>query len=43
MDGSAIVMLVIGAVFLWGGLAVAAVHYFRSSRREGRERGVEEV
>lgn len=34
MDGSAIVMLLIGAVFLWGGLLVAALHYWRSSRRD---------
>lgn len=35
MDGSAIVMLLIGAVLLWGGFTVAAVHYWRASRRDG--------
>ena len=34
MDTAAIVMLVFGAVFLWGGLAVAAVHYVIAARRD---------
>ena len=34
VDPSAVVMLLIGALFLWGGLALAAVHYVRASRRD---------
>ena len=34
MDTGAIVMLIFGALFLWGGLAVAVVTYQRASRRE---------
>ncbi|MPZ96558.1 MAG: MetS family NSS transporter small subunit [Propionibacteriales bacterium] len=33
MDASAIIMFVIGAVFLWGGVLVAIVNYARASRR----------
>ena len=36
MDTAAIVMLVFGALFLWGGLAVAAVHYVLAARRDAR-------
>jgi hypothetical protein len=36
MDTAAIVMLVFGAAFLWGGLAVAAAHYVRAARRDSR-------
>lgn len=34
MDTGAIIMFVIGATLLWGGLAVAVVTYQRASRRE---------
>ena len=34
MDTAAIVMLVFGATFLWGGLAVAVVHYVVAARRD---------
>lgn len=34
MGTSAIVMFVIGAVFLWGGVIVAVISYVRASRRE---------
>ncbi len=34
MDTGAIVMFVIGALFLWGGLLLAVVNYQRASRRE---------
>lgn len=34
MDTGAIIMLVIGAILLWGGLVVAVVNYQRASRRE---------
>lgn len=34
MDTAAIVMLVFGGAFLWGGLAVAVVHYVRAARRD---------
>lgn len=34
MSASAIVMLIVGAVLLWGGVAVAVVNYVRMSRRE---------
>lgn len=39
MDASAIVMLLIGAIFLWGGVAVAVASYVRASRRDTREFG----
>jgi hypothetical protein len=34
MDTAAIVMLVFGAIFLWGGVAAAAIHYFVAARRD---------
>ena len=34
MGTSAIIMFVIGALLLWGGLAVAVVNYQRASRRD---------
>jgi len=34
MAGSAIAMLVFGALFLWGGLVVAVLNYQRASRGE---------
>jgi hypothetical protein len=34
MSTGAIIMLVLGALFLWGGLALAIVNYQRVSRRE---------
>jgi hypothetical protein len=34
MDIGAIVMFLVGAVGLWGGLALAIVTYNRASRRE---------
>ncbi|HEX6249726.1 MAG TPA: MetS family NSS transporter small subunit [Nocardioidaceae bacterium] len=34
MDTSAIIMLLIGAVFLWGGVAAVTVNYIRASRRD---------
>jgi len=37
MSADAIVMFVIGAVFLWGGVAVSVVNYVRASSR-GRGR-----
>jgi len=36
VDASAIVMFLIGAVFLWGGVAVSIANYARASRRESR-------
>ncbi len=36
MGTSAIVMLLIGAVFLWGGVAVAVLNYARASRGDER-------
>lgn len=33
MGTSAIVMFVIGAVFLWGGVLVAVISYVRAARR----------
>lgn len=33
MDTGAIVMFVIGAVFLWGGVALTVTNYVRASRR----------
>ena len=34
METSAVIMLVFGAVALWGGLILAIVNYQRSARRE---------
>ncbi|GAB2692288.1 methionine/alanine import family NSS transporter small subunit [Thalassiella azotivora] len=34
MGTSAVVMLLVGAVFLWGGFLLAAVTYWRSSKRD---------
>lgn len=34
MDTSAVIMFLVGALGLWGGLAVAIVSYQRASRRE---------
>jgi hypothetical protein len=34
MSTGAIVMLIFGALFLWGGLAVSIISYQRASRRE---------
>lgn len=34
MDTGAIIMFLVGAIFLWGGLALAVVHYQRVSRRD---------
>ena len=34
MSTGAIVMLIFGALFLWGGLALAILNYQRASRRE---------
>jgi hypothetical protein len=34
MDTAAIIMLVIGAIFLWGGVAAAAIHYVVAARRD---------
>jgi hypothetical protein len=36
MSTSATIMLLIGAVFLWGGVAVASLHYVRASRKDTR-------
>jgi hypothetical protein len=36
MGTSAIVMLLIGAVFLWGGVAAAIINYAVHSRRDSR-------
>lgn len=37
MSGAAIAMLVFGALFLWGGLALAILNYQRASRRENAD------
>lgn len=37
MDASAIIMLLIGAVFLWGGVAVVTANYVRVSRKQPKE------
>lgn len=42
MDTSAVVMLLVGAVFLWGGVAASAAHYVRASRRENRSERLSE-
>jgi hypothetical protein len=34
MDTSAIIMFIIGAVFLWGGVVAAVINYVRASRRQ---------
>lgn len=34
MGTSAVIMLVIGGLLLWGGLAVAVVHYQRAARND---------
>ena len=34
MDTSAIIMLLVGAIGLWGGLILAIINYNRVSRRE---------
>ena len=34
MDTAAIIMLIVGAVGLWGGLVLAIISYNRASRRE---------
>jgi hypothetical protein len=34
MDTAAIIMFLVGALGLWGGLVLAIVHYSRSSRRQ---------
>ncbi|HEX2177844.1 MAG TPA: methionine/alanine import family NSS transporter small subunit [Nocardioidaceae bacterium] len=36
MGTSAIIMLLIGALLLWGGVAVAVLNYARHSRRDER-------
>lgn len=37
MDTGAIIMLIIGAVGLWGGLVLAIINYNRASRRQNAE------
>ncbi|MBC7592646.1 MAG: methionine/alanine import family NSS transporter small subunit [Kineosporiaceae bacterium] len=37
MDTSAIIMLIIGAVGLWGGLVFAIINYNLASRRQNSE------
>lgn len=37
MDTGAIIMLIIGAVGLWGGLVLAIINYNRASRRQNSE------
>ena len=34
MDTGAIIMFLIGAIGLWGGVALAVANYYRSSRRD---------
>lgn len=34
MDTDAIVLLLVGALFLWGGVAVSVINYVRASRRD---------
>lgn len=36
MGADAIVMFLIGAIGLWGGLVLAVINYNRVSRREGK-------
>jgi hypothetical protein len=37
MDADAIIMLLIGAVFLWGGVIVVVANYARVSRSQPKE------
>lgn len=37
MDTAAIVMLILGALALWGGLALAILNYARVSRRDNAD------
>lgn len=37
MDTSAIIMLLFGAVFLWGGVAVVVANYVRVSRSQPKD------
>lgn len=37
MDTGAIIMFLIGAIALWGGVALAIVNYNRASRRDTAE------
>lgn len=37
MDAGAIIMLVIGAVFLWGGLIAVIANYARVSRSQSKD------
>jgi hypothetical protein len=37
MGTSAIIMFIFGALFLWGGLAVAIIAYQRGSKRDATE------
>ncbi|HSE10728.1 MAG TPA: MetS family NSS transporter small subunit [Nocardioidaceae bacterium] len=37
MDASAVIMLLIGAVFLWGGNAVVVANYVRVSRSRRKD------
>ncbi len=34
MDPSALVMFLVGAFFLWGGVLLAVISYVRASRRD---------
>jgi hypothetical protein len=36
MDADAIIMFLIGAIGLWGGLLLAVINYNRISRRQGK-------
>lgn len=36
MDGSAIIMMVVGMVIIWGGLAASIVHAVRKARQKGQ-------
>ena len=36
MGTGAVVMLLIGAIFLWGGVAVSVLNYMRASRKDTR-------
>jgi len=37
MDTGAIIMLLIGAIFLWGGVAVVVANYVRVSRSRPKD------
>jgi len=37
MDADAIIMLLIGAVFLWGGVIVVVANYIRVSRSQPKD------